>query len=75
MPATDSNMHIINATPFNLGELQTETVYERVNAGTLSSPDDATTDDQMNLVESSGVLNFWDSPDEDIYREADGDTP
>ena len=49
-------------------EWTTETVYKRVYS-VVSSPADATTEDQMKIVESSGVLQFWDDPDEDIYDE------
>jgi len=48
-------------------ELQTETMYSRLCSTIITNPADATTDDQMKLVESSGVLDFWNDPAEDIY--------
>ena len=35
-------------------------------------PGDATTADQMNIVEVSGALSFWDDPEEDRYGHDDG---
>ncbi len=49
-------------------ELETETVYSRVYC-TITYPADATTDDQMKLVEASGALEFWNDPAEDVYDE------
>jgi len=39
------------------------------NAG----PADPTSEQMMRLVETSGVLDFWDDPDEDIYTREDGE--
>jgi hypothetical protein len=52
------------------GEMETETIYTRVYS-TISPPEDATTADQMRLVESSDVLAFWNDPAEDVYSEDD----
>ena len=35
-------------------------------------PPDATTVDQMNIVEVSGSLDFWNAPEEDRYTRDDG---
>ena len=53
-------------------EFATETIYSRVSS-TISYPADASTEDQMNLVEASGSLDFWNHPEEDIYNEIDSD--
>ena len=53
-------------------ELRTETSYEG-SSSTIMYPSDATTDDQMNIVEASGTLDFWNDPAEDVYSENDGD--
>jgi hypothetical protein len=53
-------------------DFTTETVYSRVSS-TICYPSDASTEDQMNVVESSGTLEFWDDPSEDVYTESDGD--
>lgn len=53
-------------------ELQTQTVYVSYT-GFVSSPPDASTADQMNVVEASGTLDFWDDPEEDGYTGNDGD--
>ena len=37
------------------------------------TPSDPSPKQIMHLVEQSGVLDFWDHPDEDIYTDADGD--
>lgn len=52
-------------------EAKTLTVYRSVSR-TCSYPTDATTEDLMNLAEASGVFDFWDHPDEDVYSESDG---
>lgn len=40
---------------------------------TVVVPADITTIDQMHIVEASGVLDFWDDKEEDVYKEDDGD--
>lgn len=53
-------------------DFETETTYFRVSS-TICNPSDATTADQMHIVEAAGTLEFWDDPSEDIYKESDGD--
>lgn len=53
-------------------ELATETTYRRV-VRTITHPADATTRDQMRIVEASGAIDFWNSPEENIYGDNDGD--
>lgn len=53
-------------------DFETETAYFRVQA-TISHPSDASTDDNMSIIEASGTLEFWDHPEEDVYSEKDGD--
>ena len=53
-------------------ELQTETVYSRA-CKTIMHPSDVSIQDQMNVVEASGTLDFWDDSAEDVYDESDGD--
>ena len=53
-------------------ELQTETVYRGV-CKTIMHPSDVNIQDQMNIVEASGTLDFWNDPAEDVYDESDGD--
>ena len=53
-------------------DFETETSYCRVSS-VICYPSDASTEDQMRLVEASGTLEFWDDPSEDIYTENDGD--
>jgi hypothetical protein len=36
-------------------------------------PEDATIHQQMRIMEVSGVLDFWNRPEEDGYTEADGE--
>lgn len=47
-------------------ELKTVTVYKHVSS-TISYPAEASTEDQMNLVEASGTLDFWNHPEEGVY--------
>lgn len=54
-------------------EFQTQTVYMSYTRVVHSPPDDASTADQMNVVEASGTLDFWNDPEEDIYTGNDGD--
>ncbi len=35
-------------------------------------PADPTSEQRMKLIEDSGVLDFWDRPEEDGYTETDG---
>ena len=60
--------------PVSVGddELKTETVYNRVSS-TILYPADASTEDQMNAMEASGTLDFWNHEEEDVYDENDGD--
>lgn len=51
---------------------ETETIpNEHYNQ--IVTPSDATTQEQMFIVETSGTLRFWDEPEEDCYSESDGD--
>ena len=61
----------VNADEF-ADEFRTEIIYS-IPAATFMSPPDAATQDQMNLVEASGTLDFWADPEEDLYHENDGD--
>ena len=66
---------IAERSPFSIvqanHELQsTETVTE---AKLLRfPPEDPTVEQHMHLIESSGVLDFWDRAEEDGYNSADG---
>lgn len=53
-------------------DLQTQTVYRRCFR-VIVHPADASTVDQMNVIEISGTLDFWNDPAEDVYTEKDGD--
>lgn len=70
--ATDNKLRFISPEASQEAEAKTETVYERV-ASTIVYPSDATTLDQMNLVEASSTLDFWADSNEDVYDEGDGD--
>jgi len=66
----------LNALIFSINTVQeaddqVETVYDAVT-GRVVYPSDVTIFDQMNLVETSGTLDFWNDPEEDIYDETDG---
>jgi hypothetical protein len=39
---------------------------------TISYPADPPPDQVLRLLESSGSLDFWESPDEDVYSPEDG---
>ena len=51
-------------------DFETQTRYVRVCA---NLPEDVTTDDVMRAIETSGTLDFWNDPEEDVYTEQDGD--
>ena len=53
-------------------ELKTQTAYDCYTQ-TIEHPSDATTIDQMNAVEFSGALEFWNDADELAALEDDGD--
>lgn len=48
------------------------TLYRTLSSRVISSPPDVTTCEQMNLVEISGILRFWNEPEEDRYTHDDG---
>jgi len=50
----------------------TYTIHSGVTV-TVVNPPDITTVDCMNAVEVSGVLAFWNDPEEDNYNDQDGD--
>ncbi|MCO6436453.1 MAG: hypothetical protein J5J06_05145 [Phycisphaerae bacterium] len=54
-------------------ELSTQSSYA-VPSAVVTCPADATTVDQMNIIEASGVLAFWDDPEEDRYDGTEGHT-
>lgn len=68
----DNVLHFPPSVMLKGDDLQTETSYNRKSA-TIEYPADATTEDQMNIVEASGTLDFWNHPEEDVYGETDGD--
>jgi hypothetical protein len=37
------------------------------------SSDEPTADERLRLLETSGTLDFWRHPDEDVYSKDDGD--
>ena len=39
----------------------------------VGAPSDPTAKQQMRLVEQSGVLDFWDDPEEEVYSDDDGE--
>jgi hypothetical protein len=53
-------------------EVQTEPIYPRA-CKTIMHPSDVDIQDQMNVVEASGTLDFWNDPAEDVYDESNGD--
>lgn len=53
-------------------EYDTET-YPTEFVGRIVTPSDATTEEQMSIVEASGTLSFWEEPEENCYDESDGD--
>ena len=68
----NSEIRAIPSVSVSDDELQTQTTYHRYYR-TIVHPADATTIDQMNAVEISGILEFWGDPEEDQYAETDGD--
>lgn len=36
-------------------------------------PKDPTAEQRMAIIEASGILSFWNDPEEDIYSDADGE--
>jgi len=50
----------------------THTIHSGAIVTVVNSPD-ITTFDCMNAVEVSGVLDFWNDPEEDNYNDQDGD--
>jgi hypothetical protein len=52
-------------------EYDSVTMYETPST-VIVSPPDATTADQMSIIEVSGSLSFWGAPEEDRYTHDDG---
>jgi len=65
-------MTMIPSASVSAEELGTQTVYER-RSEIISQTEDASTADQMGIVERSGTLEFWEDPAEDIYDPDDGE--
>lgn len=72
MPTKADELRFLPSITLLDDELGSETSYQRA-VSTIVHPLDATVQDQMNIVEASGSLSFWDDPAEDIYNENDGD--
>jgi len=69
--ALDNSITFTESATISDEELTTQTKYIRSSA--TYHPADVTTDDIMNVIEASGSLDFWNSPEEDKYSEHDGD--
>ncbi len=72
MPETINRLSFPEPVLVTDDELRTETIYLRASS-TIIHPPDATIQDQMNIVEASGTLEFWNDSSEDVYDENDGD--
>jgi hypothetical protein len=66
---TDNTARGLNIPP--RAECDSVTMY-RTPSTVIVSPPDATTADQMSIVEVSGSLSFWSAPEEDRYSHDDG---
>lgn len=53
-------------------DLNFETFYLS-QSKTIVYPTEISTQDQMNAIEASGTLDFWNDPAEDIYSEKPDD--
>ena len=60
----DSELEFLPPILVQDDELQTETVYLVRACKTIVHPSDVDIQDQMNVVEASGTLDFWDDPAE-----------
>lgn len=63
------NVEILNLPPVEINEFGVETVMYP-EAFTISEPTEM---QRYRLIEASGVLDFWNDPEEDGYTQADGD--
>jgi hypothetical protein len=72
MSAIQNGPRLIPSRDVSADELESQTAYIRFS-GTVSTPAEATTEDLMNVAEASGVLDFWNDPEEDRYSEEDGE--
>lgn len=71
MNAIEKQIQFLPALAAECGEAVTWTVRSK-STPTFSPPPDISTEDQMGLVEASGVLDFWNDPEEDKYTRNDG---
>lgn len=55
------------------GEDQAETTGGNSIMRVIPEPSDPTAQQRMRLIELSGVLDFWDGPEENIYSPEDGE--
>ncbi len=69
MPQIKDSFTVI--PPIDAGITPIQTIPMYTTAATVN-PADATTQDQMRLVETSGILEFWNDPAEDVYEDDDG---
>ena len=72
MPATVNQIDFHESVLLTDDEFRTETICVPASS-TIIHPPEATTQDQMNIVEASGSLEFWNDSSEDVYGENDGD--
>ena len=64
----------VNIRPEIITEDAPETSGGNVATTTLPPPPaDPTSQQRMRLIEISGTLDFWNSPEEDIYGAEDGE--
>jgi len=62
---------ILHLTPRTITEDEPETIVLR-HLISIDVPSDPTPDQMMRAVETSGALDFWENPAEDIYSPEDG---
>ena len=62
---------ILHLKPQIIAEDEPETIVLN-RLITVSAPSDPTPNQMMRIVETSGTLDFWEDPAEDIYSSEDG---
>ncbi|MFH0980490.1 MAG: hypothetical protein V2A79_02995 [Planctomycetota bacterium] len=60
-------LNFTESTSLSDEELDTQTKY--IHSSATYHPADVNTEDIMSIIEASGTLDFWNSPEEDRYSE------
>ena len=68
-----TEVSVIDIGAREIGEDEPVTTAASLPVLVSDAPSDPTLEQRMRIVEVSGILDFWDRPEEDIYSLKDGE--